>query len=38
MGKTVRREYIEIPANYWVSSVNVEYITKRKKCQNRCKK
>ena len=38
MGTDVRWEYIEIPDNYWVSSVNVKYIIKRKKCQNRCKK
>ncbi len=37
MGEDVRREYIEIPEDYWVSSVNVEYITKRRKCQKNCK-
>ncbi len=28
MGKTFRREYIEIPEDYWVCSENVDYIIK----------
>ena len=26
MGETIRREYIEIPEDYWTSSLNIEYI------------
>ena len=28
MGEVIRREYIEIPEDYWTSSLNIEYITK----------
>lgn len=30
MGKSYRREYIEVPEKYWVSSCNVYYIVKEK--------
>ena len=28
MGTVIRREYIEIPKDYWISSHNISYITK----------
>jgi hypothetical protein len=28
MGTTSRRKYIEIPPDYWTSTINVEYIIK----------
>ena len=31
MGKAVRREYVEIPDDYWESSIEEEYVIKREK-------
>ena len=28
MGRTARRKYIEVPKDYWVSSIKVEWVTK----------
>ena len=30
MGRIVRREYVEIPKDYWTSSCDVKYIIKEK--------
>ncbi len=30
MGKNARWEYLEIPKDYWTSSINVEYIIRKR--------